>query len=310
MSVGTMHVVHGINLPTGEFISQLDDATPAVNTDALVAYAAGHPQPLFRAARRQRPALDFTTPQIKTVFDALIAGTTAPYCRDLSGGNVDFYLKKATDLGVRTAAASSAHIRLRLAQSFLYWTGLRASQDGEAQLTARILPSWDGVNNPIVAAGGLALAGTSTAAEVFTLGPIKINGSFVGGLDDMSLDPGAQVWEKAADGDGWATFIALMQADPVLTFNTVAAEVWTTYALAGTPITALSVYLRRRKPNEGNYADADLQHIKITATAGQLHIDQSRGGINNESSHGLRIGLTAPSDAGSAFTIATAQAIT
>lgn len=304
MSVSTVHYTHGIVLPSATFLGALSDCTPQNQLDYLVGYASGHATPLFTGIRRARPAVEFTCAQIATAL-----GETGLTGASQAAGNTDLYLKKATDLGNREADASLAHIRLRMSLAYLYWSQINARQGQDAEIRLRCVPTWDGTNAPIVAAGSLALAGTAAASEFFTLGPVKVNGSFLTGIQSMSLDLGFEPQEAAGDGDVFTSFFGLKAINPVLTLETLDASAWTSYGVGGLALSAILIYLRKKEPDQGNYSDASTQHIKLTGTNGLVAIEQSAGAANNEHVTTVRIALRPVNSAAAALTIATGQAI-
>ncbi|MGE3666647.1 MAG: hypothetical protein AB7G51_08490, partial [Steroidobacteraceae bacterium] len=226
-----------------------------------------------------------------------------------AAGNVDLYFKKATDLGIREADASTVHQRLRAAQGYVYWTGIEASQGNEAQLATRFCTTFDGTNNPLVAAGGVALAGTPTAAEQFTLGPIKLNGSFLTGVRSWSLDLGFDTYEELADGDVFPTFFGMKQIMPVLTFRTLDETLWSSLTPSGTAISAAIAYLRRKQADSANYADGSSQHIAFTATNGIIVPVRSSGGRNDLREFECRLVFRAANASSQVLTVATATTI-
>jgi hypothetical protein len=75
----------------------------------------------------------------------------------------------------------------------------------------------------------------------------------------------------------------------------------------GTEMTALTMYLRKRKQSQINYDDGDTVHIKFTATKGTIKTLQTQGERGTDS---IEIHLQRPAAATALFTLATGQAIT
>lgn len=306
MSVDGVYLLHGVQFPAGQFLSQLTDATPQANLSDLVGRASGHPDPLFIGTTASKVDQPFSTPQIKTVLD--LCGAT--FAADLSAGNTDLYYKKAADLGVREADASLLHQRFRMARGMVYWTELRASHGEDAALSGTIVPTYDGVNLPLVPAGSVALAGTPAAAEFYTLGPCKINAASLSGLKSVRVALDQQLIREAAGGELFDTFCGIGDRLFLVELESLEVGLWNTYGLTGAAVTSLTVYLRRRDPDGGLYTDASLQHVKLTGTAGKVLPDSTSGAANDPSRTRLRVLLRAPSAAAAALTINTAIAIT
>jgi len=275
--------MHGILLPNGSWISELTDTTPAANLQHMLGRQAAGVVPDFRGGFGARADISFTTPQVKTVLDAC-----GLFGYDMSAGNCDLYYRAGTNLARDAALASMAHLRIRCVRALLYWTGITARQDGQADIACRIIPTYDGTVVPFVPLDDQAIPSCSLATEFFTLGPIKLNGDAITGLESVGIQLAPTVNVKASDGEAYASWAGVEDHDPIVTAETTALELWDTIGLDGVVLNALLVYLRRLKPDEpGTYADGDAQHICFTGASGMATPESS----NNEGLLSLRIGL-------------------
>lgn len=300
-----LYVVHGLLLPSAAFLSELTSGSLTAGIAPISVVPAGFPQPLALHTGAQRPMVNFTTAQLATLF-----GATGVYGYDTSGGNTDFFCKAASDLGVRVADATTSHLRFRATQGLLNWLSIEASQDGVATATCRYLPTYDGTNAPLVAAGTMALSGTPSGEECFGMGPVYHNGSIIPNVTGWSLDLGISFYEIAADGEPFLTYVGVKEIAPVLTLRGVRAANFVTYTLGGTAInTSLNAYLRRRTADGGFYADGSSQHIKIAATNGLILPDTIQGGGNEPLEDSLRIMLRPASASAQAIAITTATTV-
>jgi hypothetical protein len=290
MATATQWYLHGILLPSGSWISQLTDLTPATSTAHLSGYASGAVVPSFRAAQGIKPQFTFSTPQIATVLTA--CGLTGV---GYAANNADLYFRKSSNLGSRVAIVTAEHQRLRAVRFLLYWTRITASQDGEARIECRLVPTFDGTNAPLVPAGSVAVPAYVTASEFYTLGPVAFNGSAVADVAEWSLDLGVQMREKASAGEDFLSFCGVQSHDPVLTCTTGDASWWVSPGLSGLQLTAAAFYLRRRQADQSRcYADGSAQHIKFSAVdnpCGLLTVEQSGGAGAEPASVSLRAGF-------------------
>ncbi len=304
MSVSELYHLHGINNNAGIFISQIDSQRVSPGMQIEVMKAAGHPQPLAVANVAQKPAVEFETPQVKTILDA----TGGLNIDDWAGANTDLFFKAGQNKASRVAAGSSSHIRLRMAKAILVSNSIRAGNRQDAVASCRVLNPYDGTNEPIVPAGSQTLAGTPTAAEKYRAGPIWLNTSQVPGVQDVAIEFGNALIEGSGDGELYDTWIATEDSDPIITF-TVLADAWTRFGLNGLALTALSVYLRKYTTT-GPVANGSASHIKFAATSGLISIDESSGANNEGVTHSVRCTLVDPDGGGNALTLNTAIAIT
>lgn len=308
MSVSTGHVLHGINFASpAALITQLTDASPEMSTELMSSYAAGHPHPLFRSIVSQKPSINFSTPQLKTILD--VCGLEGV---DLSSGNTDLYYRKLKDLGARESTAGTVHTRFRMAQGLLYWTGFTLPHEGQASIDCRILPTWDGTNAPLVPAGSLAVVGTPAADEEWTIGKVVINGTQLVGCKEASYNSGWQLIEESSDGEPFTTFAGLQQTDPVWTIRSLELGAWATFGTGGTAVTSWAIYGRKKAKHGTNTADASAVHLAFTGTSGFIYPESTSGGGRQNQTPavtGLRLCLTAANSSTAPMAIATTSAI-
>ncbi len=304
MSVPSLYVLHGLITPTLSFYSQIEDGRIAANLITSEQFAAGHPQPLAVHTYGMRPEIPFSTKQLATLL-----GDCGLFGAGISG-NVDFFLKKVSDLSTRVANATTQHLRYRAAKSLIYWTGLSVEQNGDAMAQVRVVPAYDGTNAPLVAAGSVALSGTPTASEIFTLGPVKINGSLISGVEGVSLELNCELYEIASDGESYLSLVAIKRQNPMLTIRGVNAVNQVTYTLAGAALTSWSFALRRMTTDAGPVADGTSSHIVISGAGGAIEPLENSGSGNEAVRNQLRIRTRQPSNlAANAVVITTATTI-
>lgn len=283
--------LHGVLLPGAVWIGALTDTTPAANVSFLDGFASGSAVvPSFRGGQGATPDISFTTPQIKTVLDQ--CGFTGLDC---SASQCDLYYRKAKLLDTREAIGASEHLMLRAKRCLLYWTGIQAQQDQPATIACRIVPTYDGTNAPLVGTGSQTIAANLLSEQHYTLGPVKLNGNWIDGVQGWNLDLGVQLNERRSDGLIYPTFVGVRQHNPVLTVTTPDADFWASPGVAGAAVTALLAYLRKKDDDAtGNLTDATASHIQFSNAenpAGLATVENSSGGIDDEASLDLRIGL-------------------
>ncbi|HUX17449.1 MAG TPA: hypothetical protein VMW52_13310, partial [Phycisphaerae bacterium] len=245
MGTSVQYVLHGILLPGATWITELSDLTPAANVDLLTAWAGGAVTPSFRGAQGATPDVTFSTPQIKTILDECTDGDGVSIA-DYSASNVDLYYRKATAIGSRGLIGAAEHLVVRARQSMMIWTQLEAKQNGVASIQCRLVPTFDGTNIPIIGIGSETIALNLNVTQQYTLGPVKLNGGAVDGVQGWSFAQGLDPNIKASDGDIYASFAGLRRADPILTIDTPDVGLWETHGVTGTVLTALVAYLRKR----------------------------------------------------------------
>jgi hypothetical protein len=260
-------------------LTQLDDVQPAHNYQDLTEFAAGQVGPQFTGTHLASPDNRFSSTQLKAILDVCIAGKYN-VIRDLSGGNVDVEFKAGENRGTRIADASLAHIRGRMANNAaICWESFAARMGGTVSLRCRIVAVQVGGNDPLIFTNSLALTASSDVTQLYTLGPVKINGTFLSAVQEVDWANNLQYEEIADSGEPFPTYFGVMRLAPVLTVRTRDLSVVSTFGTRGTALSALSQFLRKKLVSDINEADATAVHIALTATTGTVKARQISGNM-------------------------------
>ena len=311
MGTSKQYYLHGILLGGATWIGELTDTTPAANVELLTEYASGAVAPSFRGGHGARPDVSFTSPQLKTILDAC-GMTGAGYLAT----NVDLYYRKASNLATREAIASLSPLLIRARRSCVYWTSSNAQQGQVATIACRIVPTFDGTNAPLIGLGSQAIPSGLVAEQFYTLGPVKPNGgAAVDGLQGWTLEMNPEINEKASSGEDFLSFVGVRRHDPVWTLTGPDLDYWASIGVDGLQLTALAAYLRKKAEDSTRCeANGNAVHIKfsnVDTPCGLITIDNTTGGMTDEASQGLRIGMRVD-DAASSYPlqVATTSQIT
>ena len=283
MAISNWYYLKSLVFPSGTEITQITDATPAANLEPMQEFASGVPVPLFTGHAGGSPAIDFTTPQIKTLLNEL----GGDFVIDTSAGNLDLDFDKGVQHGYRAGANGR---RFRCAQAMVYLLSIDATHNQRATARVRIVPTWDGsANPPMQPLAAVTPGGTSVAEEHFTLGPVELNAAQILGVLGWTFDLNPTVTPEGSDGEPYPTAVDMETIAPSLTVRTRSADIWDTVTADGLAIaTSLTWVLRRRERGGINYADTDLQHVVFTAAKGTLGMDNTSGSLSNKSETQLR----------------------
>lgn len=300
MGVSSLKYLSGIVFGGGAAITELKDATPSSNIEELVGMAAGYPEPLFRGVKKIKPAVKFATMQLATMLGVVNTGAGAPFVSDQSAGNTDLWYADATNKLSRTAAASAAHQRFRMTDACVYWSRISAKTQDDAEIECEVKPIYDGTNPPMQYAGALALPTTPVGNERYTMGPVKVNGTMLAGVQQVMLSSGIKANEESSEGDLFDTWASLDTTNPMLEITGRTVDWWNTFG----PATAISsvTWFLLQKSATGNWPNTNVppKHIAITATAGTIYADSTSG---TKSQTKLKIGLAAPAPGTPSLTI-------
>jgi hypothetical protein len=274
MSTTTVYYPHAIVAGAVFTLTQLDDVAPSHNFQDLTEFAAGQVGPQFTGTHLASPDNRFSSSQITSILDACVAGRYN-VIRDLSAGNVDVEFKAGENLGTRVADASLAHLRGRMANNAaICWEGFSARMGAVVSLRSRIVAVMVGGNDPLIFTSGVALTAASAVSHLYTLGPVKINGSFVNAVEEVDWQNNLAYEEVASDGEGFLTYFSVRTLAPVITVRTRDLAVVTAFGTKGTALTSLSQFLRKKLASGINEPDASTVHIALTATTGTVKARQ------------------------------------
>lgn len=308
MTTNLVFVPNAIVMPGGTTVTSLKNLRPSHNFEDLVEYASGDVGPDFTGSHSAAPDCVFDTPQLKEILDLCNVSPTVnmSVCADLSSGNTDVEYRRATNRGVRSALADLANLRVRMqSNAFLSWQKFTAKQKQLAEITARLVPVYDGTNAPLVATSSVAITASGSVPTLFTLGPVSINGSAVAGVTETNWDNQIEYLVEMADGVSWPDFVSIQRIAPKITIRSRNTALLSTYGTAGTALTALTVYLRKKLKSDFTVAAGTPQHLAFTAASGTI---KAREIADDDANVEIEIQLAKSS--GVWFSINTAIAIT
>jgi hypothetical protein len=219
--------------------------------------------PRFQALVAQRPVATFATSAIADALDE--AGLTGLDLDSLLVG-LHLYAQAGADGGTR--ASGAAHRKYTIADGLLIPRAITCDHQGDAEIDYEVVATYDGSNDPIVPADGVALPAGITDAERFTLGPVTLQGITFDHLTRFNLDFGIRARAEAADSDIWPTIVTIEEIMGVLRLRGK-DPLWlsaTKIPLQGKAVlhATTSVYLKKRASGGTFVADATAQHIKFT----------------------------------------------
>lgn len=273
MSTSVVFYPHAIYIAGLASLTQIDSVMPIHGFEDLLEWAAGQVGPMYSGTHQGKPGLPFRTTQLKDILDLCVAGIYN-CSRDVSGdGNVDLELKAGDNLNAREADANLLHIRGRMtANAMVTVESITCRQGGLAEASIRvscIYKTATGVD-PLVFTNTVALSVISDVSHLFTLGPIKLNGSFIEGVQEWTLNNNIEydvVWDG---GFGFPAYCGIKKYAPQLSFMARDARIMNTFGTRGTALSALSFWNRKKVKSGFEVADATEEHIKYTATTGTI----------------------------------------
>jgi hypothetical protein len=199
-------------------------------------------------------------------------GANGGYCAVNSAAtytSLAIYGTEAANFG--TVGGASTHFKNVINNALVTMKSLSASQGGNASAALSVDTCWDGTNLPFAYASGVSLLATPVVNQLFTLGPVEINGTAIGGVSNLEIDLGFGVKKESSDGEAYPSYIYVESYNPKVTFTLKDASYISTIGLLGTTQggTASNFYFRAKQQGAVTYSNASTQHIKVTMNANQ-----------------------------------------
>lgn len=267
-----------INGTSGILLDGVQNQSLALGLNTLQMKADGELDPQFLATMSQAPTASLTIAKIAQALavidhDGLFLPSGAGAFTTLE---LFYKLKEKPGGEFQTGAV---HKKLILNQGAIIPRTLNVPDDETATYDMDIIATADGVNDPFVLAESVALGGAGILDELFTLGPVKINGTTLEGVQNFSLDFGIEDVSFRADGDVFPKRVNIIARRPNLTITVADINQLFDLGLVGTNISAdIVVFLRALSKTTTRIADATTAHIRITIGAGRVSVDSLGGG--------------------------------
>lgn len=260
------------------YLAHVGEQSIEQNLEDLFVHPAGDWAPNFVGSKSYAPEVSVESMDITKALDLM---TTNALCADLSAVNVDIFQRSVASHAMAYNTDESEHLVYRLTNdAMLYWEQIQVNQNDECKISLKIAVSDNGSNEPLLQVPDQTIENVGDQNAPFTLGPIEVitdggaTAIVITGLQSFTWNNNPEVVKQAADGDESPGFIALQRVRPVISFETTDLTVLETNFCAtdqkGIGLDRVRVFLRRRRPNKINYADADAVHAKLEADAGAV----------------------------------------
>lgn len=274
-----------LNRDTDVLIGQMVDQNIGLGISRFLEGSDGEVDNRYTAINEQKPMIGFTTTAIAVALaQAGISGVAIDVDTPATLGSLEAFFHLLVEGGTRAATAT----KITINEGILIPRTLSASQGGVARFSCEAHATYDGTNDPLVLLASQTLPTvTPGVAELFTLGPVQLNGVAVNGVVDVSIDFGIELIVEGSDGEVWPRFVGIMRRQPIISFTTPDAGLLSTLGITGDAQGATDsvVYLRKIAEGGTRELDATAEHIKISVDEGMVYVEDA------SASHGGRYAL-------------------
>jgi hypothetical protein len=243
-----------------------------------ILHADGAVDPTFIGVGQQAPVASVTTTKVATVL-GLGTDTFATVGQELSASCVaEFYCQQMDMGGTRTAGAT--HVQVAVNEGLLVPRTLAATHGNTpATITIEALATYDGSNNPFTLSDSTALPASIHADECYFLGPLKVNGTALSGLQSVTVDFGLGVEVLGENGEVFPTFAGIGTRSPRIRATVLDVGALVDLGLSGTVQggTDSVLYFTHGVHGGTRVANATETHISITLDDGLVWVENVRG---------------------------------
>jgi len=213
------------------------------------------------AVMSARPSIRFSSLSIADVLAS--CGVSGLECTTLKA-----IFQRLVPYGTRSSANAQS---ISLAKAYMLPRTIQASQEAPATIDVEAFAiSTDGADPTTLSAADTLPAGAG-ASEVFTMGPVNINGVSYD-LESGSLDFGIAEQVEASEGHAFAEQAWIETRDATFTLASRTAYTLNDLGIVGEELTAFSWYLRKLEEYGTRVANGTSEHVKFTCT-GYVHVD-------------------------------------
>lgn len=269
--MGDRHALYAVNIDASSdvLIDQVESFNLNPNAAEVLGAVGYAVDPTWVSVNGQAPTVAFGTTMLATVLASCgIAGMKIT--PDAAGA--EFYFQKMDELGTRLTGAN--HIKVTMAKGLLIPTTLAANQGGNAMLSLEAHAVYDESVDPLVIATGQTLPAAGSVSELFTVGPVSINGVALNDVVGVNIAFGINLLVDPTDGLVWPRWLNIASRQPVITIDCRDVAQLGTLGLLGAAqgVTDSVIYLRKRDEGAALVADDVAEHISFTIDEGRIEV--------------------------------------
>lgn len=250
----------------GTLIDSISDFSITANVRRMLQGSGGDVEPRFVAVGEQEPVINFSSLAIASALSAIGADGAAV------ATTATIFLQKFLQDGTREGTLK--HLKGVVNAGLFVPVTLRASQGQPAVIEYALHTRYDGTNDPIVFTANQTLTGTPTNDEMYTVGPVVINGTELTGIQEITVQFGLEVFKDISGGEIWPKFLAIEERrDPLIRIKTREASAIESLGLSGVAqgTTDSKIYFRKKALGGANVAEATLEHVLISIDEGIIN---------------------------------------
>jgi hypothetical protein len=223
---------------------------------------SGEVYPRFGSLVAQNPRGSFST---RAIAAAMTEITTLGKALAFGGDVCNLYMQLRADKGTR--GSGSVHRKMTISNGLIIPRRISGSHQGDAELSADIIATWDGTNDPIIIADTSALPSV-TDTERFAIAKATIGAIVIDEEFDIAIDFGMKEEVEGKQSEVWPRTCSIQEVSATMTIKSRNGDLLksTNIPLLGKAATHANskVYLRKRA-NAGTFVtDVTAEHVSFT----------------------------------------------
>lgn len=255
-------------------INQIDSEQPDSGVKLFEEATGSEYDRMFVADKSIEPVVKFDTSDLTVLTTVGLAGVLINP-GDATPG-MTFFGRYFPTGGLPAATSASDHLELLISDGLLVPLSVRASHNSVAKLSLQahaILGTTATYSSatPFVWTTAQAITtGATATANIFTTGPIKVDGVLYQGIEDINVNFGIEVVKEGSDGDVYPSFIGIIMRMTSIEFTTADPQLMATFGDAYALSSSFAAYFRKVAANGTRVPIATTTHMKVAGTTGMI----------------------------------------
>jgi hypothetical protein len=259
---------------TSLIINQIESEGPDSGIKLFEEASGSEYDRMFVADKSIEPVVKFDTSDLTVLTTVGLAGVLINPGMGTPG--MTFFGRYFPTGGLPAATSASSHLSLLISDGLLVPISVRASHNSVAKVSLQahaVLGSTATYSSatPFVWTPNQAITSGATAtANIYTTGPLKIDGTLYQGIEDINVNFGIEVVKEGSDGDVYPSFIGIIMRMTSIEFTTANPQLMATFGDAYALSSSFAAYFRQVLADGTRVPIATTTHIKVSGTTGMI----------------------------------------
>lgn len=268
MSVTKLWTDYSVKVGSATYIDGIQSVSISQGLQTALESGDGEVFASFGSLAMGGPTARFSSLNLAAVLNAIGASGTA-----VGASGITLYSRSKAQGGTNVAAGTGTHVSYLINNGIMVPRRISARSNGNASIDVEVTARQQTTTAPVTYSAAATLPGnTPGVSEVWTVGPVEINGTVLSGIQSIDLDFGVSILAERGDSDVYPTFVTVRSIRPTLRVRTnhidaisTVTDGTNTLAPDGSFLSEnVVVYFRQRAQGGTFTADGTAQHVKVS----------------------------------------------